>query len=217
MAPQFSIALYINLLFLLSFPDRVTSLQSGEKWVFSCCASRLALPTWGLMDSHWRFVEFWVIAQPQATAVRTLAILCRFSSWNIPRGVHFSAFSNNLFSTHLPNAAESQEAQATVADSASVPTPLHHLFIMRSSAASTETSCVKFHFPQAIYLMDNARDQNGKRAFDHVFNPDSSLHAFLNWIYSQPQWAWIVWVTFYYEGDYFSRNKIFFGSNIKNS
>lgn len=172
------------------------------------------------MDPHWRFVEFWVITQPQATAGRTLAILCRFSSWNIPQGVHFSAFLSATTCsppTSPSRAAESQEAQATVADSAAVPTPLHHLFIMRSSAASTETSCVKFHFPQAIYLMDNARDQNGKRAFDHVFNPDSSLHVFLNWIYSQPQWAWIIWVTFYYEGDYFSRNKIFFKSNIKNS
>lgn len=34
----------------------------------------------------------------------------------------------------------------------------HHLVVMQDTGASTETSCTKFHFPWAIYFMDNSCD-----------------------------------------------------------
>ncbi|KAK2884560.1 hypothetical protein Q8A73_021034 [Channa argus] len=53
------------------------TLDAASRWGYNCSQRRkkmcftvasLAQPQWGLMVSHWGSVEFWVTAQPQATA-----------------------------------------------------------------------------------------------------------------------------------------------------
>lgn len=129
---------------------------------FPAARASSAPPTWGLLASHWRSVEFWVTAQPQATAGSALAILCRFS----PRDIvgNFSPFLS--VTTCSPSAPPHwhclQSPVQLVLIACRCHTPQHHLFVMHGTAASTETTCSKFHYPRAIYLMDNARDAKWK-------------------------------------------------------
>lgn len=95
----------------------------GEKKeeVFSCYTVSLTQPQWSLLVSHWGSVEFWVTAQPQATTGSTLAILCRFSSCDIPQWVIFHLFFQRQPVLHPApphwHRLQSPSACATVADS----------------------------------------------------------------------------------------------------
>lgn len=123
--PHFSITLHIILRPPSSFLDGVTSLQSEEEEeVFPCCAACLTQPGRGLLVSHWGSVEFWVTAQPQATAGSALAILCQFRSHNVLQWVIFHLFFQRqpVFHPAPPHSRciQSLWACATGADSTAV-------------------------------------------------------------------------------------------------
>lgn len=71
--------------------DYLCSLRKEEE-VFYCCLASLAQPWWGLLVLHCGSVEFWVTAQPQATAGCALAILCCFCPCDISHWVIFHLF-----------------------------------------------------------------------------------------------------------------------------